>query len=101
MRKYSLSEIDRMRAAIPIPHVSWFTGMWGLPDYECPAYVNVFTPANLEELLRTYMMAGVGPEELENKYAEKLGQANDEVARITEKRRFEREAASLRKLFTP
>lgn len=67
-RKYSLSEIDRMREAVRIIAV-------GPMDWQCngrgsfigtsrsgPPYLRV---ADIEDRLRTYMMNGTDPEELE------------------------------------
>ena len=69
-RKYSVAEIDRMRAAVA--H-KW---LWGRPiDTSCEGLARVHTSrvfkskektVAVEEMLRTYMLAGIGPEELED-----------------------------------
>jgi hypothetical protein len=59
-RKYSVSEIDRMRAAL-----SDCNSVWKARD--------------LEDRLRTYMLNGTDPEELEARGAELVAQHNRDV----------------------
>ena len=56
-RTYTMGDIDRMRKAI-----DWNIIPEGQPYY--PAEKN----AQVEDRLRTYMLAGVSPEEVEQKY---------------------------------
>lgn len=59
-RKYSVAEIDRMRAAISATFpCSWVFKGDGSPGRREPDY-----SAQIEDRLRTYMLAGVDPDEL-------------------------------------
>ncbi len=58
-RKYSVSEIERMRDAL-----RWILIQPGVTYYEDQK------AAEIEEQLRTYMLAGTAPEELEAKQAD-------------------------------
>ena len=63
-RKYSVAEIDRMRAAVGEKVADALGGLIGETTKtlgEASQYINAIT----EERLRTYMLAGIGPEELE------------------------------------
>lgn len=83
LRKYSLSEIDRMREAISVIEISKTVGLIVSGDRRVDSIV--------EEKLRTYMIAGIGPEELvENAHAaedaawrrqEKLWSSSSETTR--------------------
>lgn len=56
-RKYSVTEIDRMRAAV--------VRMTGWNEYDpCPSSER---PTRAEEKLRTYMLNGCSPEEIEDR----------------------------------
>lgn len=66
-RQYSVAEIDRMRAAIDEIETSKYTAPYLVGDHE----------AGVETLLRTYMIGGVGPEELEAR-AEEIKRQKDE-----------------------
>lgn len=67
VRKYSVEEIDQMRSAIE------FQWLFGCKPKDAPqtsfrnsrTYMEEEKVKCVEELLRTYMLAGVSPEELE------------------------------------
>ena len=65
-RKYSVAEIDRMRAAV---ECKWLFGCWPNEMKSTTTFARTWTDkgktAAVEEMLRTYMLAGIGPEELE------------------------------------
>lgn len=79
-RRYSLSEIDRMRAALQKLYPIWFDHWTSSSDLQSRI---ASQNSSIEEKLRTYMMGGVGAEELEDKAArheEKQKHENERIA---------------------
>lgn len=102
--KYTVEEIDRMRFCLsrePVEKVRYrYIGYGGgSEDGYHGVYLSFDPVPNAEERLRTHMMNGTSPAELEARYYKKV----DEVNRwIAEHKEWERQRAaneSLRKLF--
>ncbi len=68
-RAYTVAEIDRMRDAVEHRWLFEFSGSGPAFDGGAPGFSRSYRETDktkcVEELLRTYMLAGVGPEELE------------------------------------
>lgn len=62
-RKYSIAEIDRMRSLIrrQFPSDVWESGM----NFSAPRLISLDYSATVEDQLRTYMINGTEPDELE------------------------------------
>lgn len=102
-RKYSLEEIDRMREALRdlFPTV-WRVGAGGIAvvaDYRPDGTVYSRNTDSLEDALRTYMLNGTTPEELEAKVREREEAQLEEIARDVERETQRRTNAMLRKVF--
>jgi hypothetical protein len=61
-RKYSVSEIDKMRTALHQREWLGSMGMWTLDELH----------GRIEEMLRTYLVAGTDPSELEESAIEAI-----------------------------
>lgn len=73
-RKYSLDEIDRMREAVRALNPIGGPVFYGPDGPSPPARLALDSNARtVEDRLRTYMLGGVGPEELEAKAARGMG----------------------------
>lgn len=64
-RRYTLTEIDQMRRAV---ETKWLFGLWPHEmtgsQYTGRTYCESEKAAGVEEMLRTYMAAGMGPEDM-------------------------------------
>lgn len=84
-RKYSIDEIDRMREALRRHGAHESISCYYSNDDGSAAYsIGSLSSEEVEARLRTYMIAGIDPDELERTFARRYDQA---IERAAESRR--------------